>query len=62
MMGGDQDPLAQKKYLLDQYQYLAPHYPNYPDRLRLRLIDGIDHQFTAKMMIEVAEWFAEVYL
>ena len=62
LMGGDQDPVVQKKYLVDQYQYLAPHYQKYPDRIRLRLIEGIDHQFTAKMMIEVADWFAEVYL
>jgi dienelactone hydrolase len=62
LMAGDQDPLSQKKYHLGLYQYLEPYYQHFPERLRLRLIEGIDHQFTAKMMIEVAEWFAEVYL
>lgn len=61
MINGDLDTDSHKKYTVDLYRYLKPLYSIHPERLQLRIHDGIGHQFTREMMEDIVDWF-EKYL
>lgn len=57
MIQGDLDTDSPKKYAVDMYRALLPHYRDHPQRLRLSIHDGIGHQLTRPMIAETCDWF-----
>jgi len=57
IINGDLDTDSPKKYSVDLYRTLKPVYASHPERLRLRIHDGVGHQFTRTMMEDIIDWF-----
>jgi pimeloyl-ACP methyl ester carboxylesterase len=57
MIQGDQDLDSPKKYVVDMYRALQPHYTAAPDALRLAIHDYAGHQLTAGMVRDTVTWF-----
>lgn len=57
MLCGDQDTHQPKVYPLRLYRALLPVYAEQPEKLKLKIYDGIGHSVSAEMMDDVAEWF-----
>lgn len=58
MLCGDQDTDQPKVYSVRLLRALLPAYAGQPDRLQLKIYDGVRHELTEQMMEDVAEWFA----
>ena len=58
MLCGDQDTDQPKIYSVRLLRALLPAYAGQPDRLRLKIYDGVRHELTEQMMEDVADWFA----
>jgi dienelactone hydrolase len=61
MISGDLDTDCPKKYSVDLYRKLKPVYQDIPERLQLRIHDGVGHQLTPGMIQDACDWF-ERYL
>jgi len=57
MIQGDMDLDSPKKYAVDMFRTLRPHYKARPEALRLSIHDGVGHQLTNGMIRETAAWF-----
>jgi fermentation-respiration switch protein FrsA (DUF1100 family) len=57
MINGDLDTDSYKKYSVDLYRTLKPIYESYPDRLKLKIHDGVGHQLTQAMKDDITTWF-----
>ena len=58
MLCGDLDTHQPKSYTLRLYRALLPVYADHPDRLKLKIYDGVGHELAPGMMDDVTEWFA----
>lgn len=59
MLCGDQDTHQPKVYCLRLYRQLLPIYAAQPERLTMKIYDGVGHNVTGEMMDDVATWFAD---
>jgi dienelactone hydrolase len=59
MLCGDLDTHQPKGYTLHLYRALLPVYAEHPDRLKLKIYDGVGHELVSGMMGDVVEWFAD---
>jgi dienelactone hydrolase len=59
MLCGDLDTQQPKSYTLRLYRSLLPVYVDHPDRLKLKIYDGVGHELSPGMMEDVANWFAD---
>lgn len=62
MLCGDLDTQQPKSYTLRLYRALLPVYADHPDRLKLKIYDGVGHELSPEMMEDVADWFASHWL
>ncbi len=62
MLCGDLDTDQPKSYTLRLYRALLPVYTAHPDRLKLKIYDGVRHELAPEMMDDVADWFAGHWL
>ncbi len=62
MLCGDLDTHQPKSYTLRLYRALLPVYADHPDRLRLKIYDGVGHELSPGMMADVADWFVAYWL
>lgn len=62
MLCGDLDTHQPKSYTLRLYRALLPVYSDHPDRLKLKIYDGVGHELSPGMMEDVADWFAANWL
>lgn len=62
MLCGDLDTHQPKSYTLRFYRALLPVYADHPDRLKLKIYDGVGHDLSPGMMEDVADWFASNWL
>ena len=58
MLCGDQDTHQPKVYSLRLYRHLLPIYAEQPERLKMKIYNGVGHSVTGEMMDDVADWFA----
>ena len=58
MLCGDQDTDQPKVYSVRLLRALLPAYAGQPDRLRLKIYDGVRHELTEPMIEDVAGWLA----
>lgn len=58
MLCGDQDTHQPKFYSLPLYRALLPVYAGQPERLSMKIYDGVGHEVTPAMMADLREWFA----
>ncbi len=58
MLCGDQDTQQPKVYCLRLYRQLLPIYAAQPERLTMKIYDGVGHNVTGEMMDDVSQWFA----
>jgi fermentation-respiration switch protein FrsA (DUF1100 family) len=59
MLCGDLDTHQPKSYTLRLYRALLPVYADHPDRLRLKIYDGVGHELSREMMEAVADWLTD---
>jgi dienelactone hydrolase len=59
MLCGDLDTHQPKSYTLRLYRALLPVYADHPDRLKLKIYDGIGHELAREMMDNIADWLAD---
>lgn len=57
MISGDTDTDSPKQYSLDLYRELQPIYARQPERLQMRVHDGVGHALTRAMIAEACDWF-----
>jgi dienelactone hydrolase len=62
MLCGDLDTHQPKSYTLRLYRTLLPVYAAHPDRLKLKIYDGVGHELAPGMMEDVADWFGSNWL
>lgn len=62
MLCGDLDTHQPKSYTLRLYRALLPVYADRPDRLKLKIYDGVGHELAPGMTEDVAGWFASNWL
>jgi fermentation-respiration switch protein FrsA (DUF1100 family) len=59
MLCGDLDTHQPKSYTLRLYRALLPVYADHPDRLKLKIYDGVGHELSREMMEAVADWLTD---
>lgn len=59
---GDRDTDAPKFYILPLYAALRPRYQACPERLKLKIYNGLDHRLTGEMIQDAADWFRKFLL
>jgi len=57
LLNGDRDELIPLECASSFYEALKPHYRDAPDRLRMKVYEGIGHEYTPAMQNEAVEWF-----
>lgn len=57
LLNGDRDDLIPLECASSLYEALEPHYQATPDRLRMKVYEGIGHEYTPAMEMEAVEWF-----
>lgn len=62
MLCGDLDTQQPKSYTLRLYRALLPVYAAQPERLKLKIYDGVGHELAPGMMEDVVDWFASNWL
>jgi uncharacterized protein len=58
MLIGDQDTDSPKAYTVPFFGAMRPLYRQQPEQLRLKIVDGVAHQFTGGMMDDITTWFS----
>lgn len=59
IMGGEKDPVTVRNYARDLYGKLRPLYRDNPDRLRLSIHKGVEHNVTPRMTIDACNWLVK---
>jgi hypothetical protein len=58
MLCGDLDTHQPKSYTLRLYRALLPVYADHPDRLKLKIYDGVGHELAPGMIADLTDWLA----
>jgi len=56
LLNGERDDLIPLECASSLYEALKPHYRDAPDRLRMKVYEGIGHEYTSEMEKEAVEW------
>jgi dipeptidyl aminopeptidase/acylaminoacyl peptidase len=62
LIHGSEDAVVTKKHTVDLYRTLEPLYKNNSGNLRMKIYDGISHEFYPPMMEVIANWFESLWL
>jgi len=56
LLNGERDDLIPLECATSLYEALKPHYQDAPERLRMKVYEGIGHEYTSEMEKEAVEW------
>jgi len=56
LLNGERDDLIPLECATSLYEALKPHYRDAPERLRMKVYEGIGHEYTSEMEKEAVEW------
>lgn len=57
LLNGERDDLIPLECASSLYEALGPHYQATSDKLRMKVYEGIGHEYTRAMEMEAVEWF-----
>jgi len=62
LLNGENDDIIPLECASSLYEALKPNYQNAPDKLRMKVYEGVGHEYTSEMEKEAVEWLKKSLL